>query len=218
MCQEVGLMKTVLLMVCAVVLVVGCGRQPGNSPAELAAVEVRQYQGESLGSITDFRENSIKGPQHVDIGHYGLEVSGLVAEPKTYTYDQVLAFPNYSKVVTIHCVEGWSVKILWQGVLIKDILRDAGTEPGANTIIFHSYDGYTTSLPLDYILTNEIMLAYKMNGVVLPPERGFPFQVVAESKLGYKWAKWVTGIEVSDDPTYRGFWESRGYDNEADVR
>jgi DMSO/TMAO reductase YedYZ molybdopterin-dependent catalytic subunit len=56
-----------------------------------------------------------------------------------------------------------------------------------------------------------------MNGVVLPPERGFPFQVVAESKLGCKWAKWVTGIEVSNDSSFRGFWESRGYDNDADL-
>jgi DMSO/TMAO reductase YedYZ molybdopterin-dependent catalytic subunit len=129
----------------------------------------------------------------------------------------VLDFPVYSKVVTIHCVEGWSVKILWQGVLLEDILQDAGTRTGANTVIFHAYDGYTTSLPLSYVLDNDILLAYKMNDVVLPPERGFPFQVVAEHKLGYKWAKWVTGIEVSSDPDYRGFWESRGYDNKADV-
>ena len=61
-------------------------------------------------------------------------------------------------------------------------------------------------------------MAHKMNDVVLPPERGFPFQVVAEAKLGYKWAKWITKIEVSDDPSYRGFWESRGYDNEAGLR
>ena len=49
------------------------------------------------------------------------------------------------------------------------------------------------------------------------PERGYPFQVVAEDKLGYKWAKWVTGIEVSNDADYRGYWESRGYDNDAAV-
>jgi len=53
--------------------------------------------------------------------------------------------------------------------------------------------------------------------VVLPPERGFPFQLVAESKLGYKWIKWITEIELSDDVNYRGFWESRGFSNDADL-
>lgn len=98
------------------------------------------------------------------------------------------------------------------------MLDAAGIAPGANTVIFHAYDGYTTSLPLDYILGNDIMMAHKMNGVVLPPERGFPFQLVAEARLGYKWAKWIAKIEVSDDPSYKGFWESRGYDNDADLR
>jgi DMSO/TMAO reductase YedYZ molybdopterin-dependent catalytic subunit len=60
-------------------------------------------------------------------------------------------------------------------------------------------------------------MAYKMNGVVLPSQRGFPFQLVAESKWGYKWIKWITKIEVSDDEGYKGFWESRGYSNDADL-
>ncbi len=60
-------------------------------------------------------------------------------------------------------------------------------------------------------------MAYKMNGLTLPPERGFPFQLVAEKKWGYKWIKWITGIELSDDEDYRGYWESRGYSNEADL-
>jgi DMSO/TMAO reductase YedYZ molybdopterin-dependent catalytic subunit len=60
-------------------------------------------------------------------------------------------------------------------------------------------------------------MAYKMNGLVLPPERGFPFQLVAESKWGYKWIKWITRIEVSGDEGYRGYWESRGYSDDADL-
>jgi DMSO/TMAO reductase YedYZ molybdopterin-dependent catalytic subunit len=210
-------MKKSMIIMMSMILVSGCGRQTGNGLAELAAVEVREYQGERLGSVLDFRENSIKGPQRIDIDGYRLEVSGLVGKPQSLTYNEVLAFPTYSKVITLHCVEGWSVKILWEGVLLTDILKAAGLELGANTVIFHAYDGYTTSLPLAFIIENNILLAYKMNGVTLPPERGFPFQVVAESKLGYKWAKWVTKIEVSDDPTYKGFWESRGYDNQADI-
>jgi DMSO/TMAO reductase YedYZ molybdopterin-dependent catalytic subunit len=59
-------------------------------------------------------------------------------------------------------------------------------------------------------------MAYKMNEVTMPAERGYPFQLVAESKWGYKWIKWITEIELSDDTDYRGYWESRGYSNTGD--
>ncbi len=97
----------------------------------------------------------------------------------------------YEKVVTLDCVEGWSVDILWEGVLLSDVLSEAGaTGDGASVVIFRCADGYSTSLPLDYLTENDILLAYRMNGVELPPERGFPFQLVAEDRWGYKWAKW----------------------------
>lgn len=191
------------------------GRKGTASP--LAAVEVRQYQGQMLGSVDDFRENSIEGPQVVDSATYRLEITGLVGQPKRYTYEEVLAHPNFSKVVTIYCVEGWSVKCLWEGVRVKDLLNDAGIGPLANTVIFHGSDGYTTSLPLDYILDKDILIAYKINGLVLPTARGYPFELVAEDKLGYKWIRWITEIELSSDENYKGYWESRGYDNAADL-
>jgi DMSO/TMAO reductase YedYZ molybdopterin-dependent catalytic subunit len=84
-------------------------------------------------------------------------------------------------------------------------------------VIFYAADGYSTSLPLSYLINNNIIVAYKMNGVVIPPERGFPFQLVAESKYGYEWIKWITEIKVSDDANYLGYWESRGFPNDADV-
>ena len=61
------------------------------------------------------------------------------------------------------------------------------------------------------------MLAYMVNEVVLPAERGFPFQLVAEEKWGYKWVKWITKIELSNDPNFRGYWEQRGYNNIGDL-
>ena len=179
-------------------------------------VEIREYEGENLSSIAAFRENSIKGPQYIDETSYRLKITGLVAHPLNYTYDEVLTkHPHYKKVVQLDCVEGWSVTILWEGVAISDLLQDAKPAPNATTVIFHAYDGYSTSLPLEYILTNHIIMAHKMNNVTLPPERGFPFQLVAESKWGYKWIKWITEIEVSEDTEYRGYWESRGYSNSA---
>jgi DMSO/TMAO reductase YedYZ molybdopterin-dependent catalytic subunit len=113
-------------------------------------------------------------------------------------------------------VEGWSVTVLWEGVLVRDILDEAGVRSEANTVIFHAHDGYSTSHPLDYFYDNDIIMAYRMNNVTMPPERGYPFQLVAEDRWGYKWIKWITRIELSDDPDYRGYWERRGYNQEGD--
>ena len=196
----------------AVAVVISLGLIP-PSTIPLDSVEVKEYQGQKLSSVNDFRENSIKGTQHVNISNYTLEVTGLVQSPKNYTYDQVKDFQSYQKVVKLDCVEGWSVNILWQGVLVKDILNEVQPSPQANTIIFYAVDGYSTSFPLEYVEKNQIMMAYKMNNATLPPERGFPFQLVAESKWGYKWIKWINKIEISNNSDYQGYWESRGYSN-----
>jgi DMSO/TMAO reductase YedYZ molybdopterin-dependent catalytic subunit len=141
-----------------------------------------------------------------------------VTQPESYTYDEVTSdFDKYKKVVRLDCVEGWSVNILWEGLLVKDIVKDAGPLPTAKVVIFHAYDGYTTSFPIEYIMGNNILLAYKMNDVVIPPERGYPFELVAEEKWGYKWIKWVTEIEFSDNIDYKGYWEERGYSNSGDL-
>ena len=215
----------IVLFLAAAIVVGGvylAGRDGGGGGIgveDLSSVEVREYEGVDLSSIADFRENSIKGPQYLDLDNYRLKVTGLVANPGEYTVDEVIAgFESYHKVVKLHCVEGWSVTILWEGLLVKNLIEHAQALPEANTVIFHAYDGYTTSLPLDYIVDQDILMAHKMNDVVLPPQRGAPFQLVAESKLGYKWIKWITEIELSDDPDYRGYWESRGYSNDADLR
>ena len=190
-----------------------------NQPEKLYPQEIRNYQGQDLSSISDFRENSIKGPQYVNVSTYRLVITGSVNKTVEYTYDQIVSsFQKYQKVVTLYCVEGWSAKILWEGFLVNDLLKEAGVNSSAVAAIFYANDGYSTELPLDYIKNNNILIAYKMNGLVLPPERGFPFQLVAESQYGYKWIKWITKIELTDNPDYLGYWESRGYPNNATLR
>jgi DMSO/TMAO reductase YedYZ molybdopterin-dependent catalytic subunit len=185
---------------------------------DLGGVEIREYQGVPLSSYRDFRENSIHGPQRINLTEYRLTVDGLVATPREYTYEEVLTeFPSYRKVITLYCVEGWEVTILLEGVMIEDLLQESGVLLGANTAIFHAYDGYTSSLPLDTLQARDILLAHRMNNLTLPPERGFPFQVAAEDRWGYKWVKWVTRIEVSSDDQYQGYWERRGYSNNGSL-
>jgi DMSO/TMAO reductase YedYZ molybdopterin-dependent catalytic subunit len=211
----VGLLVSIVLTSSPII---GTVAETTDETTTLESVEIREYEGEDLSSITAFRENSIKGPQYIDAENYTLTVSGLVNNELQLSYDEVVnGYQNFEKVVTLNCVEGWSVTILWEGVLVEDLIEEAGVDPNATTVIFYAYDGYSTSAPLDYIIGNNILMAYKMNNVTLPPERGFPFQLVAESKWGYKWIKWITEIELSDNEDYRGFWESRSYSNDGNL-
>ena len=179
--------------------------------------EIREYEGARLEPAIGPRDNSIQGVQTVSIDTYRLKLTGLVDKSIDLKYNDILALDAHERKITLYCVEGWDATILWKGVLLKDIMDIAGINPDANTVIFHAVDGYTTSLPLENIIDNQLILAYSSNGLELPPEMGYPFIVVAESKLGYKWARWVSEIELSDDEDYRGFWEQRGYSNEADL-
>ena len=212
--KKITLPLSIILLLIIATFLAGCVTEE----IQLDAVEIREYQGERLNSVNDFRENSIKGPQYINEANYTLTIGGLVDQPRFYNYQEILTtFTPYKKIVILDCVEGWRVRILWEGFLIKDLLDTVNPQPEANTVIFRAYDGYSTALPIDYLYNNDILIAYKMNNVTLPPERGFPFQLVAESKWGYKWIKWITEIELSNDIDYRGFWEQRGYSNTANL-
>ena len=191
--------------------------QPTPTPSPIH-IEIQEYEGLDLSSIKELQENSIHGPQYLSEETFQLTITGLVENETILSYQELISnFSLYEKVVTLYCVEGWDVTILWEGLLLEDLLELAGYTSYARVVIFRAADGYSTSLPLSYLRNNRIILAYKMNGLVLPPEKGFPLHLVAESKYGYKWIKWITKIEVSDDIAFRGFWESRGWDNLADL-
>jgi len=156
----------------------------------------------------------------IDKDTYKLTVDGLVEKPLSLSYADLQAFPQISKLADLPCVEGWSFTAKWTGPTLTSIMDEAGVKPEAKILIFHTADdanpGYS-SLTISYIRENNIIIALKDNDVTLPPERGFPFQVVAESKFGYKWSKWITRIEVSDNENFRGYWESDGYNNNGDA-
>jgi len=189
-----------------------------RGPQMLYPGEVRIYQGEDLSAVANVYENAIRGTQFLNDSSYRLSIDGLVSRPLQLTYNDILDnYQSFQKVITIYCVEGWQAKILWEGVLVKDLLLQAGADMNSSVVLFHASDGYTTSLPTSYLVDKNILLAYKMNNITLPPERGFPFMLVAESQYGYKWIKWLMRIEVSKDADYRGYWESRGFPNNATI-
>ena len=75
---------------------------------------------------------------------------------------------KYSKVVELNCVVGWRATILWEGIKLIELLDKSNVQNEAKKVIFYAQDGYSTSLPLEYIKNKEILLAYKINGVMLP--------------------------------------------------
>jgi DMSO/TMAO reductase YedYZ molybdopterin-dependent catalytic subunit len=180
--------------------------------------EATVFQGTQLTPMYLQRNNALAGTQTIDRATYTLTVDGLVDHPLTLTYDDLLALPQQDRLMPLNCVEGWNFTAKWTGPSLKGIFTMAGVKPEAKIVIFHTTDASTgySSLDLAYIMDNDIIIALKDNDLTLPPERGFPFQVAAMSKFGYKWAKWVTRIELSDNTDFRGYWENFGYSNNGD--
>jgi hypothetical protein len=185
-----------------------------NASSILPEVEANMYQGKRLMPLDLQGNNAILGVQHLDNMTYRLQVTGLVEKNLNVSYKELLELPTYSEVAYMPCVEGWGFDAKWTGFRVVDLLNLSGLKLGASYVVFYSSDGYSTGLSLDYLSANKILLAYGINDVTLPPERGFPFQLVARSRYGYKWSKWITRIDVVDKEE-RGYWESRGYSNSA---
>jgi DMSO/TMAO reductase YedYZ molybdopterin-dependent catalytic subunit len=180
--------------------------------------EITEYQGQKLTPLRNQKTTHIEELPEVDLSAYRLKIEGKVRQPLELRYEEVLALPQESKVITMNCVEGWNYRALWTGIKISDLIAQAQHEPEAKTVIFYAIGGkYSSALPLETIKEKKILLAFKVNNITLPPERGFPFMVVAEEKYGYKWVQWVEKIALSDKE-YKGYWEKRGYSNKADIR
>ncbi len=191
---------------------------PASNSAIPSEVEATEYLGTVLTPISEQGSNALTGTQHIDKASYVLTINGLVDNPLTLTYEDLLGFSQQSKLMPLNCVEGWRYTAKWTGPLLKDLFAAAKVRPGALIAIFYTKDvpvGYS-SLDLSYISSRNIIIGMKLNDITLPDDRGFPFQVVAESKYGYKWSKWITRIEISDNADFRGYWESAGYNNNAD--
>jgi DMSO/TMAO reductase YedYZ molybdopterin-dependent catalytic subunit len=183
-------------------------------------VEATEFMGKKLTPIADQGNNALRGTQTIDKNTYRLIVDGLVENPLSLSYADLLNYPQISKLMDLNCVEGWSFTAKWTGPALEAIFADARVKPDALIAIFHTTDvsnqGYS-SLTLSDIQQRNIIIALKLNDITLPQSRGFPFQVVAESKYGYKWAKWIVRIELSSDLSFKGYWESAGYDNNGDI-
>jgi DMSO/TMAO reductase YedYZ molybdopterin-dependent catalytic subunit len=156
----------------------------------------------------------------IDANTWRLNVRGLVRNgPLQFTYDELKAMPSTSEYATLECIsdkiDGDLISTAyWKGVSLKSILEMAQVLPGAIYIVFRCSDGYDVGIPLDRGLMDGTILAYEMNGVPLPTEHGFPVRAIVPGLYGMMNAKWITDIELVD-MVYEGFWQRRGWANNA---
>jgi len=155
----------------------------------------------------------------IDINQWELEVGGLVENPLVLSYSDILNMPQSSVFATLESISnprGGSMigNAVWTGVSFDYILEYAVPDKDALEVVFYCEDGYSTSLTIEEVLVEGVILAYKMNGKALTPEHGYPVRMVVPEKYGMKWPKWVNTIELVDYD-YKGYWEQRGWSDYA---
>ncbi|MFI5393683.1 MAG: sulfite oxidase-like oxidoreductase [Myxococcota bacterium] len=177
-----------------------------NYPPEIAARVppgqrlVKSWPVLHFGSIPRF-----------DGEHWDLEVSGLVEEPFTLTYQELLDLPRVTVDADMHCVTGWTtLDNTWEGVSFRTIVERAKPTDEAKWVIAHGANGYTSDLSFEAMDDDDVLLAWRNHGEDLTAEHGWPLRLVVPKRYAWKSAKWLTGLEFTAKNS-RGFWEVRGY-------
>ncbi|HYO87975.1 MAG TPA: sulfite oxidase-like oxidoreductase [Candidatus Limnocylindrales bacterium] len=157
------------------------------------------------------------GPTPVpNLDTWDLRVFGEVEREMRWNWQEFTALPTITLKTDIHCVTRWSMfDTVWEGVPFKEFAKLFGVKPSAKYVIAHCEHNYTTNVPLEVMMGDDVLLAYKFGGADLDPEHGFPVRTLVPSRYLWKSAKWVRGLEFSstDKP---GFWEQAGYHNNGD--
>lgn len=154
--------------------------------------------------------------QYIKSEEWKLHIFGLVENPLTLSWQELLALPAVSIQRDIHCVTRWSLlDSVWEGVLFSELIKRVRPTAEAKYVMQHSYGGYTTNLPLEDLLQKDVIIAYKYDGKPLDPDHGGPVRMVVPQLYFWKSAKWLKGLEfmAEDRP---GFWEQYGYHMHGD--
>ena len=152
----------------------------------------------------------------IETEHWQLTVDGLVAQRLVWSWSDLMAQPVFRDTSDIHCVTAWTrFDNSWEGVGARHILELAQPAPEARFVVFHSYDDYTTNLPLADFDDDDVLLAHSWEGKPLPREHGGPVRAIVPKLYFWKSAKWIRRIEfLAEDRA--GFWEERGYHDRGD--
>lgn len=158
----------------------------------------------------------------VDIRRWTFRMDGQVENPFSLTLDQIRALPAVEQYATLECISnevGGDLigNALWKGVALKELLNEARVKQGAIDVVIHAADKYSDSIPLQRAIMDGVILAYEMNGEPLNTTHGFPLRLVVPGIFGMKNVKWITRIEVVDYD-FKGYWQKRGWDDQAEYK
>ncbi len=209
-------------------LLSGCAITDENS-VETALMQVSRFNDKVQGWLFDstrlaptYPDSMITRPfpfnayygedeiREIEEEGYRLEVTGLVADKRTWTLAELRAMPQTDQVTRHICVEGWSAIGKWGGVPFADFLRRVGADLSAKYVGFKCADDYYTSIDMPTALHPQTLLTLTYDSQPLPPRYGFPMKLRMPTKLGYKNPKHIQAIFVTN--TYPGgYWEDQGY-------
>lgn len=147
---------------------------------------------------------------------WDLKVWGEVENQMSWNWTEFQKLPTVQVKTDIHCVTRWSkFDTVWEGVLFRDFMKLFGVKNTTKYVIAHCEYGFTTNTPIDIMMDDDVILAWKFDGKYLDAEHGYPLRTLVPKRYFWKSAKWLRGLEFStvDKP---GFWEQAGYHNEAD--
>src|SRR2546425_804861 len=197
-------------------------------PGRLASAANFRIFGDAARETTPITPNeafyitSYHSTPEVDVRNWSLRIQGMVQHPSRLSYDDLRKRPHVSMISTLECignpVGGESIGTAeWEGVKLNALLAEAGIDPKAVDLVLRGADGYADSFPVSRAMRNEVLLVTKMNGVPLPEEHGFPARVIIPGIYGMKNVKWLTELELVDHD-FKGYWETRGWSDEAEVQ
>lgn len=152
----------------------------------------------------------------VDLKTWTFEVSGLVEQPLSISWDELLAIPQRTVRCDIHCVTTWSrFDNRFEGIPVQTLLQRAGVKADARFVLVSAEQGFTTNLPLSDLDRPDNLIALKHDGDWLTPEHGGPARLLVPHLYLWKSAKWVRGLTLLDQDV-PGFWEQNGYHMHGD--
>jgi DMSO/TMAO reductase YedYZ molybdopterin-dependent catalytic subunit len=177
-------------------------------PSKLAPV----YPDEELTPEEGFRVNGKDAEEpEIDVERWTLEVDGLVARPGRYAIGQIMSLRKHVMNTRHCCVEGWSMIPQWGGARLREFLHLAGADRDARYLAVECVDDYTTSYDMPSAMHAQTLLCYEAYKKPLTVAHGAPLRIVMPTKLGYKSAKWIRKLIVTNEKP-GGYWEDQGYD------
>ncbi len=161
----------------------------------------------------------------INLDTWKVDIGGMVSNPFSLSYSDLLARPMVERTITICCVSNeiggeYIGNATWQGVLLADLLKQAGVDPAAEQIFGTSVDGWTCGFPVEAAFDGrDAMIAIGMNGEPIPLEHGFPARVIVPGLYGYISAtKWLQRLDLTTWDQAEGYWIPRGWARDAPIK